>query len=265
MATTGADIIGQSIGGLIYTLLGAPMMFLFNGISYIFSAVSEGFIKIPKIEHKNINITFKEDFVDGLKFILGFEGLVRSLIMAFFINFLFGMIRVLIIPWFLADASLGMAKYGLLNGFQSVGLIIGTTILSFINIKPNHKYRIYIISLLIFVSFIGLGAAVNNFIFIIIFFTIAYGFLFISNTVANSTIMMITPPDKRGKVFAAIGTIAMAISPIGNFVGGVLCEFIGPRTLIIANTIIGILIICAIVINPKVKKFLNYNPEKADR
>jgi len=75
---------------------------------------------------------------------------------------------------------------------------------------------------------------------------------------------MITPPDKRGKVFATIGTIAMAISPIGNFVGGVLCEFIGPRTLIIANTIIAILIICSIVINPKVKNFLNYDPEKAD-
>lgn len=264
MATTGADIIGQSIGGLIYTILGAPMMFLFNGISYIFSAVSEGFIKIPKIERKNINITFKEDFVDGLKFILGFEGLVRSLIMAFFINFLFGMIRVLIIPWFLADPSLGMTKYGLLNGFQSVGFIIGTMILSFINIKPNHKYRIYIISLLIFLSFIGLGTAINNFIFIIIFFTIAYGFLFILNTIVNSTVMVITPTNKRGKVFATIGTIAMAISPIGNFVGGVLCEFIDPRTLIIANTIIAILIICAIVINPKVKNFLNYDLEKAD-
>lgn len=264
MATTGADIIGQSIGGFVYTILGAPLMFLINGISYLFSAFTEGFIQIPKIERKNINVTFKEDFMDGLRFILRFKGLVRSLIMAFFINFLFGMIRVLIIPWFLSDPSLGMTKYGLLSGFQSFGFLIGTLILSFININPNHKYKIYLSSIFIFMSFIGLGAFMNNFIVIILCFTVAFAFMFIFNTMANSTIMLVTPSDKRGKVFATIGTLAMAISPIGNFVGGVLGEFMNPRTLIISSTLLGIIIICSIVVNKDVKKFLNYIPEETN-
>ena len=52
----------------------------------------------------------------------------------------------------------------------------------------------------------------------------------------------------RGKVFATIG--------------GVICELIDLSTLIIANTIIAILIIYAIFINPKVKNFLIYDPKK---
>lgn len=264
MATTGADILGQSIGGFLYTVIGAPLMFLINSISYLFSSLTEGFITIPKIERKNVNITFKEDFMEGVKFILEFKGLVRSLIMAFFINFLFGMIRVLIIPWFLSEPSLGMTKYGILNGFQSFGFLIGTVALSFISIKSNHKYNIYIFSIITFVSLIGLGAFINNFIVIILCFTSAFGFMFIFNTLANSTIMELTPADKRGKVFATIGTLAMAISPIGNFVGGVLGEFMNPRAIIIGSCIVGLIIICSIVVNSDVKKFLNYKNEKID-
>lgn len=259
MATTGADIVGLSIGGFLYTLIGAPLMFLINSISYLFSAFTEGFIKIPKIERKNLNITFKEDFMEGIKFILTFKGLVRSLIMAFFINFLFGMIRVLIIPWFLSNPSLGMSKYGILNGFQSLGFLIGTLVLSFINIKSNHKYSVYIFSIITFVSLIGFGAFINNFIIILLCFTTAFGFMFVFNTLANSTIMELTPSDKRGKVFATIGTLAMAISPLGNFVGGVLGEFMNPRTVIIGGTVISLIVICSIVVNQDVKKFLNYD------
>lgn len=264
MATTGADIVGQSIGGLLYTVIGAPLMFLVNSVSYLFSAFTEGFIKIPKIERKNINITFREDFMEGIKFILRFKGLIRSLIMAFFVNFLFGMIRVLIIPWFVSDPSLGMAKYGILNGFQSFGFLIGTFVLSFITIKSNQKYNVYIFSIVTFVSLIGLGAFINNFVIIIICFTSAFGFMFVFNTVANSTIMELTPADKRGKVFATIGTLAMAISPIGNFVGGVLGEFMNPRAVIIESAIVGLIIVCSIVVNPEVKKFINYEAEKID-
>jgi MFS family permease len=81
---------------------------------------------------------------------------------------------------------------------------------------------------------------------------------------ANSTIMELTPADKRGKVFATIGTLAMVISPIGNFVGGVLGEFMNPRAVIIGSAIVGLIIVCSIVVNPEVKKFINYEAEKID-
>ena len=41
MAVTGADILGQSLGGAAYSLIGAPSMFLIDGISYLFSAGTE--------------------------------------------------------------------------------------------------------------------------------------------------------------------------------------------------------------------------------
>ena len=200
--------------------------------------------------------------MEGIRFILSLKGLVRTLIMAFFINFLGGMIRVLIIPWFLYEPSLGMTKYGIFNGFQSIGLLLGTLILSFVTIKVKHKYKIYILSILTYMTLRGLGAFINDFIFIVLFFTIGNTLMFTFNTIANSTIMLLTPSDNRGKVFATIGTLAMAISPIGNFMGGLLGEFMDARIVIMGSTVVGIIIICFIIIHPEVKKFLNYDIEE---
>lgn len=263
MATTGADIIGQSIGGFIYGIVGAPIMFLLNGISYLMSGLSESFIEVPKIERKNINVTFKEDFIDGIKFIFKFQGLVRTIIMAFFINFIFGMIRVLIIPWFLSNPDLGMTKYGILGAVQSLGIIFGTIVLSFIVIKPKMHYILYLIGLIIFAGGVLLATIINQFSFILICFFISFCFQFIFNTLARSTILLITPQDKRGKVMSTIATLAMAISPIGNFIGGVLGEFINPRIVIIGVSIFAIIVICILIIHPSVIHFLNYDPDNA--
>lgn len=257
MATIGADIFGQSMGGVLYPLLGAPMMFLINGISYIFSSISELWINVPRVQRKKAKVTFKKDFIEGLKFILKDEGLVRLLGICFFINFLFGMIRVSMIPWFVNSSHLGMERYGILNAFQSVGLIIGMISLSVVKIKSQDKYRLYLISVFIFIIGIGLEAVLNNFILILIFAVLSFGFQFVFNTLLNSTLMLKTPMEKRGKVSSTKITIGMAISPVGNFIGGILCEFLNPRLLIILNSLLGLLIVSIIVLHPSVKKFFN--------
>jgi len=37
LASTGTDIIGKTIGGFLFHVVGAPIMFLINGLSYIFT------------------------------------------------------------------------------------------------------------------------------------------------------------------------------------------------------------------------------------
>lgn len=46
MLISGAEIIGQTAGGILYGIFSGPVIFLFNGISYLFSAGTENFIYI---------------------------------------------------------------------------------------------------------------------------------------------------------------------------------------------------------------------------
>ena len=57
-------------------------MFLINGISYLFSASTEIFIKIPNVVSEKSKGTFREDFKDGIHFVLRYEGMIRVIVMS---------------------------------------------------------------------------------------------------------------------------------------------------------------------------------------
>lgn len=68
-------LVGQGLGGVFYKLLGGPVIFLLNGISYLFSATSESFIAIPQQVTKSAGDwkqqfkEFKNDVVAGMRYI----------------------------------------------------------------------------------------------------------------------------------------------------------------------------------------------------
>ena len=264
MAVTGADILGQSLGGAAYSLIGAPIMFLINGISYLFSAGTEIFLNIPKAISEKSKVTFCEDFKDGIHFVLRHEGMIRVIMMSFFINFLFGIIRVLIIPWFVESPHLGMGRYGVLSAIQSIGALTGMTILSIITIKAHQKYRYYKASLFLFIFMVGAAVLYNQYWGILVLFFLAFGFQMVFNMIMNSTVMQRTPVDKRGKVSSMKTTLCMAISPVGNFVGGLLGEVWNPRTIMLISVLLSVVVVSSIVIHPTVKDFLNYDSSQQE-
>jgi MFS family permease len=46
-ANATARIIGMGLGGVLYRILGGPVVFLLDGISFLLSAISESFLRIP--------------------------------------------------------------------------------------------------------------------------------------------------------------------------------------------------------------------------
>src|SRR5699024_8424908 len=76
MTTTGSYILGNLLGGVLYTKLEIQSLFFLNGCSYLFSAVTELFIELqPFKSESNIPITFCADIKKGLRFIFESAGL----------------------------------------------------------------------------------------------------------------------------------------------------------------------------------------------
>lgn len=53
IASTGSNMLGNVAGGFLFQVLGAPFLFIFNGLSYLFSGFSLFFVNISKSEMLN--------------------------------------------------------------------------------------------------------------------------------------------------------------------------------------------------------------------
>ncbi|MGL5753728.1 MAG: MFS transporter [Paraclostridium sp.] len=261
MATSTTHLIGSVSGGFIYSILGASVMFIFNGISYIVSTISEIFIDIPKVERKNTELTIKEDFKEGIKFTFGFRGFVILLFVAFSLNFLYAMFFLLLRPLFMMEESLGVARFGIISAFQSIGMISASIILTKVNIKAENRSKVMLPALFSQSLFFFLGILINNFYFMCLCFSLGSFLNTISNTVSTSSMMVVIPQDMRGKVMSIVFTLSMGIHPIGTLVGGILGDIFYPRTIMIGCFLIGIIVSIPILFSKSVKNVLNYNPK----
>jgi DHA3 family macrolide efflux protein-like MFS transporter len=232
MIQAGSGILGNTGGGFLYAFLGAPLMFLVNGLSYIFSSITEIFIKIPKIKHTKEKAHFFEDFKDGLRFVWKNTGLRFFLLTAGVLNFFAFIAIVLLIPLFQRTDFLGPARYGVTMAVFTGGMIAGMATTASVKI-PSHRRMLYFgLGTVLFVLPLVVFPLWNSFLPMLICIFIGGYFNAIVNILIQSVIQLAVPQTLRGKVMGLLDTMTQGMTPIGMAVGGLLGEFLPLRWVI---------------------------------
>lgn len=260
MIFTGTNIIGNSAGGFVYQILGAPFMFLFNGISYLFSAFTEIFIKIPKVVKPIEKVSFFTDMKEGYVFVWRFKALRMFAFIASVINFFANMGIVLVLPFFQKFPELGPIKYGIAMAFLTGGMFLGMLFISLVNIPNNKRQQVFLISNFLmtacWIAFPYMGFIIMNALCVIIGFANS-----IANVMIGSTVQLVVPQNMRGKVFALLSTISSGLTPIAFALGGILAEFISIKLLISMSFIMIVVFTSPLLLMNRLKRFLNFNPD----
>ena len=262
-AESSSNMLGNAIAGFLYVLVGAPYMFLFNGISYIFSAISEMFIKVPEMDKTEGKITFKEDFKEGLHFVGQFKTFKNMFIVSCIVNFFVNAAFVLLPVLFKQASYLGIERYGIAMAISSLGMVLGSLTLSIVNVKNEKKYFISAGALVLMGIMMVIMPITKNFYIFAIAFCAATYLNVVSNTIMAAVRMTIIPKQMMGKVFALMGTLSMALIPLAKIVGGFLGEFLPVRTAMIiffGITLIGCLILPRI---KGLKSLMKYDGEES--
>jgi MFS transporter, DHA3 family, macrolide efflux protein len=261
MLNTGSNIVGSSSGGFLLQVLGAPFLFLFNGLSFIVSSILTFFIKIPKIE-KRTEQHFMTDMKEGYKFIWHFKALRYLLFISAGVNFLFCVAMVLYLPLFQQTQSLGAGKYGIAMAFMTGGMFIAMAITSLIKIPSRNRMNIFMaasISMTVFFAAFGISKA----FFLMAALIFGGGFcIAIVNVFVNSTIQLTVPQEIRGKVFSLITMVCMSLTPFAMAIGGVLGEIFPLRHIIFTCFVILFLSFIPCIFIKPLKRFVNFDPEK---
>lgn len=262
MIYSGSNIVGNSIGGVLYNFLGAPIMFLFNGISYLFSAVTEIFIKIPRVERPAVEQHFWVDMKEGYTFVWKFRGLRDLISIAAMLNLFANMAMVLFLPLFYKTEALGPVKYGLAMAAMTAGMFIGMLFTSIVNIPTSKKMPILLVGCFTFSILLAVLPFINNIITMMVLLFISGLSNSIFNAIINVSVVLSIPQNMRGKVSSLMQTVTMGLTPIGYAAGGILAEYIPIRYVISGCFVITILLFIPFAFMKHFRRFINFDPNK---
>ncbi|UOO37051.1 MFS transporter [Oscillospiraceae bacterium CM] len=238
---TGANLIGNAGGGFLYQALGAPMLFLANGLSYLFSGVCLPFVKIPSVRHIE-KPHFWKDMADGFAYMWRLVGLRLILVIAALINFFSFVAITLILPYCQFNPHLGAVAYGVLMACFMGGAVAGFTALSIFCFKPQHKMAVFIVSN--FCCYVFLIIAVNqpNLVVMAVLLVVAGAANAAMNVLMVSTVQASTPAALRGKVMSFMRMTTTGLTPFAMALAGVLGGFLPLRLIITGAFACGLLV-----------------------
>lgn len=254
---TATGILGNSIGGFLFQLLGAPVMFLINGLSYLFSAVTEFFIQIPKVIHEGEQINFWEDLKAGMRYVANFTELKLLYITIGILNFFALMGLILVLPLFNLVEGFGPEMYGVAMGFSAGGMFLGFLSMSTINFRCK-KSTLFILTgnlsalIMIFIPFI------TYFPLIALVFLINGYCVALLNSLIQTSMQQIVPKEMRGKVFGFRRTITSSLTPLAMALGGILAEVISIRVVMATSFILLLLLFLRVSFHPAIGTIFNH-------
>ena len=233
MIRAGSGILGNSLGGLLYALLGAPLLFLANGLSYLFSAGTELFIRVPNVQHSGPRPDFFADLKAGVRFVWGSTGLRSLMLVAAVLNF-FAMIGiVLILPLIERSDGLGPVRFGVLMAVFTGAMLLGMAFTAAVKISDRQRYPLFLLGLVVTSVAFALVPVWTVFPLMLALAALGGFFNAIVNVLVQSIVQLSTPQAMRGKVMGFLEALTGGLMPIGMAVGGLLGEFLPLRLVII--------------------------------
>lgn len=256
IVSTGANMFGSASGGYLLQMLGAPFMFLINGLSYLFSCISICFIKIPKIK-KQSTLHFFEDMKSGYQFVWNLKGMRYSLILVASYNFLSYIAIVLFLPFFQFTKSLGIGKYGIAMGCFMFGAMAGYVMMTAIKIPHHSRFVFFFFSVIASNAFLIL--AVNMHLFFLLAIFIFAGGLFNSfiNVLLLSVIQIASPQEMRGKVQSLVSLSSQGLTPFAMAIGGILGSFFSIKLVISAAFLMIMILTIPFSLNQEFRTFMS--------
>ena len=224
--------IGQALGGILYTIFGAPLLFLFDGVTYLFSAFSESFIEFPKRKREKLTSLketfehYKKESLDGLKYVWNEKG-IRFIFISFSVMTFFIMPFVVLLPFYVED-TLGLTPdwYGYIFGAFGLGSIFGYIISSIVNAKGKLRTVTVLAGLLIMGGLMPVfGFITNGYLAIVIMMVIgiADGY-FTVNIITILQLKII--PEMRGRVFGVLNSLSIGLAPFSMALAGITADLL---------------------------------------
>ena len=245
------NIIGPVIGAWFLVLLPVGTVLWVDIITFGIALITVLPIKIPKvgsqlgsatldaqdsqndhdkssIQNQTEKISFTTEIMEGIRLIRQIPGMVGTLMMAVFLNFIFMPFDALMINFIKVTHSGTELELGYFMGAIQIGMFAGAILVSVVKKWKNWTFWVSFGIIMQGIAFFALGTIPDS-IFWLLYLT--GGMMLIMNPIINSlfqtTIQNIVPPEKIGRIMALLMTFSGIASPIGLLIAGPIADAVG--------------------------------------
>jgi MFS family permease len=257
--------IGQGLGGVLFRLLGAPLLFLVDGLTFFYASISESFITIPQeIPEKKGNwreqfSIFFRDLVDGFRYIFARPGLRDTVIISAVLVF-FAAPMMILLPFFVEDfLNASVDWYGYILAIVSVGTVVGFIFAGGIRLQAKTRGRVLLLFIIVQSATFALFGLAQN-----VYAAAGLGFLYGCMNgfimVNFTTIVQITTPgEMRGRVFGILSTIQASLAPLAIGLAGIIADLVNQNIplIYITSGIIMTVFVIIVAFDPHFREFLS--------
>lgn len=257
-ATTLLNLVGSAFSGAMVAFFGVPLIVLLNGLSNLYSAASELFIRVPKTAQQGEPVTVKGVLRDtGVAVKTTFSDRYLRLFVpcALIINLLGAGPLSLLLP-FTMEKGFGVEQYGYLMTVWTAASLLCVVVLGAIRFGPRARYAIMTVGFCTSAAFLILGYNSARFVPLCIWAFLAAMANVAGNTVFNASYMLALPEENRGAILGFFQAASVGGSALSAVIYGVLGDVFPLYLVFTVGNLLSMVPMLYLCLNPKTREFV---------
>ena len=257
------NLAGSAFSGAMVAFFGVPLIVVINGISNLYSALTESFIKIPKTVQQGSSVTVKgvlSDLKSAAKTIFSNKSLKIFVPFALILNLLAAGPFALMLP-FCLDKGFSVDKYGYLVSIFAGAQVLCALLLGSIKFKAKSRFWIMSIGFVLSVPCFVCVYLSNQYLLTCIFAFLAGVFNCAGNAVFNASLMLALPEENRSAILGFISASSVGGTALSTVIYGFLGEAFPLYIIFAIGSAISIVPMLYLCFHRETKRFVLENCE----
>ena len=252
------NMVGTAFSGVMVAFFGVPLIVIINGLSNLYSAVSELFIHVPRTVQQGAQVSAKSilrDSKEAVRMIFSDKCLQLFVPCALLLNLL-GAGPLTLVLQFCMEKGFTVDMYGYLMAIWTAASLICVLMLGVVKLKPKIRFWVLAVGFTSSVLFFGLAYISKQFVPLCIMAFLASFANCAGNTIFNASLMLALPEENRGAILGFIQSASVGGTALSAVIYGALGDVLPLYLVFTVGNLLSLAPMLYLCFNPRTKEFV---------
>jgi len=250
--------VGTAFSGVMVAFFGVPLIIVINGLSNLYSALSELCIRVPRTVQQGIPVSGRgllRDMGAAVKMIFSDTCLRIFVPFALILNLLGAGPLTLVLP-FCMEKGFTVDMYGYIMSIYTVGSLVCVLLLGVLKLKPATRFWVMALGFSGSVLFFTLAWMGQSFWSVCVFAFLAAFLNSAGNSVFNASLMLALPEENRGAILGFMQSASTGGTAISAVIYGLLGDMFPLSLVFTVGSVLSLVPMLYLSFAPETRRFV---------